>query len=143
MSKVLFVSDYCHFGELSSKVCVRRYEKFEENGLPMFYVILMQPLPAEFDTVRGDLNVFRMQHSEKEIIEAARKRNEATARIQNMTYVIENFADTDVFAITNVFSRRHQMLANGLVFKLVKYDSDEINYVVRISFNTQLEISKF
>jgi hypothetical protein len=129
------LKDYCNHGDalpqLQNKQCIRKYMKTSDGST---YFILMQPVPDDFDLVKGDLNIFHVPTKTQELIDEAKRQNESLVQIAQNTYRVDFFESTEVFIIYNVFSHLRQRLPNRIVFKLVKYELDRISYVVWIYF---------
>jgi hypothetical protein len=129
----VFDSDYCdNHNQLSDKVCVKKYKEVSALSEKAYYYIVMQPMPREFDTVRGDLNIFALQKSEWRVVQEAKRRNQTSFVDRNITYYVHDFEKTDVLLFNNVFAHRYQMLENGLVFKLIKHDAGDVGYSVSL-----------
>jgi hypothetical protein len=91
----------------------------------------LQPMPSDFDLVKGDLNLFKLPKDAKDLIDAAKSRNMSTVVINKESYAMDLFMlDTEVRIVFNVYARRSQVMSNGLVIKLVRYEEKEISYVV-------------
>ncbi len=135
-SEILLLLDYCSgagdgvLPQLQSKVCIKRYNTPTKLPNGSFYFVAMQPLPNDFNLVMVDLNVLHMPRRVRRLFVAADTRNESLFRVGHDVYPTEFFRDTHILVVYNMFAKRRQRLANGLVMKLVKYEIDQVNYVV-------------
>ena len=104
--------DTCE-GHVMHQSCLMRYETM--SGLR---IIIMQPMPEQFDTIVGHMNLFRNASTAKSSVE------QCADDMEVMTGSAPSSADSN-----KVEAHAYQKLANGVVIKMLEYPDVNVNYV--------------
>lgn len=118
------VPDLCN-GHLMSQTCIIRFNTLSNNDEN--YYIILHPLPDEFERILADVDMFSLDEDQIKRVEEAKKEGKMNIYFENFQYPTNMNPDNLYFA-PNLVSKRSQMMANGLVAKLVKAN-DRISYI--------------
>lgn len=114
--------DVCLTRSLIHMTCIQKYG-------PKHYVI-MQPSSFDFTTTIADINAYNLTAKQRKAYERAKVTGQRSFEYAGRSYKVK---DINIEYIEKVMPdielRSDQKLENGLIIKLIEYDSDTVNYV--------------
>lgn len=105
-----------------SQTCILKHNFKEAN-----YFMIIQPMPKHFDTISGGLNP-----DHKNLYRLTR-RNLDYEDYNDEYFSFDKMSNKSLNFIHSIQARTYQKLPNNIVIKLVRFDYNHLNYMVKIN----------
>ena len=114
--------------------CIKGYANTRTNES---YVVIIHPLPDEFESMQADLNILGMSKNEIGIVKEAKQLGHKTVKLGYTEYSTDILSNDfeGVKVLHHIESYQRQKSRRDIIIKLVHQISDNVKYIVSISIS--------
>jgi hypothetical protein len=115
-------ANVCRTKSLMHRTCIQKYGQK--------HYIIMQPSSLNFSTTIADINVFNFTQNQLKALERAKHDGLDSFVYSGRNYSVNYFDMENIEKMMpDIVLRNEQKLENGLIIKMIEYESNVVNYV--------------